>query len=128
MPTDGSLELEHRENTAYNGAIGATFTRQFGDLNARFAARGTFERDYREQLERRRHQLPGTAHARPHCRRHTRSIGSWTSDVRANGYFGDLALDFKDRYTASILVRRDGSSLFGPQTSGTPTSDSPARG
>ena len=114
VPTDGSLELLHRENTAYNGAIGATFTRQFGDLNARFAARGTFERDYMESFSAR-----GTNFLVPRTRDldATGTLdanSSSTSDVRANGYFGDLALDFKDRYTASVLVRRDGSSLFGP--------------
>jgi TonB-linked SusC/RagA family outer membrane protein len=113
-PSDGSLSLTHRENTAYNGAMGATFTRQFGQLNARFAARGTFERDYREQVD-----ATGTNFLVGDVRDLTVAgtmddINSSTTDVRANGYFGDLALDYKDRYTASILVRRDGSSLFGP--------------
>ena len=115
IPNDGSLVLVHRENTAYNGAFGATFTRQIADLNARLAVRGTFERDYREQLDAtgedflvggtRDLTVAGTMD----------DMNSSTSDVRANGYYGDLALDFKDRYTASILVRRDGSSLFGPE-------------
>ncbi len=115
IPSDGQLVLTHRENTAYNGAFGATFTRQFADLNARFAVRGTFERDYREQLDAtgedflvggtRDLTVAGTMD----------DMNSSTSDVRANGYYGDLALDFKDRYTGSFLVRRDGSSLFGPQ-------------
>ena len=115
VPSDGSMVLNHRENTAYNGAVGATFTRQFGDLNARFAARGTFERDYRESFE-----AEGSNFLVPRTRdldavSTINDIDSGTSDVRANGYFGDLALDYKDRYTASILVRRDGSSLFGPE-------------
>jgi TonB-linked SusC/RagA family outer membrane protein len=115
IPTDGSLELVHRENTAYNGAVGATFTRQFGDLNARFAARGTFERDYREQIDAEgvNFLVGGTRDLT--VAGEMNDMNSSTSDVRANGYFGDLALDFKDRYTASILVRRDGSSLFGPE-------------
>jgi TonB-linked SusC/RagA family outer membrane protein len=115
VPTDGSLELSHRENTAYNGAIGATFTRQFGDLNARLATRGTFERDYREQIDAEgvNFLVGGTRDLT--VAGEMNDMNSSTSDVRANGYFGDLALDFKDRYTASILVRRDGSSLFGPE-------------
>src|SRR5690606_15537712 len=36
------------------------------------------------------------------------------TDVRANGYFFDLGLDFRDRYIGSFLIRRDGSSLFDP--------------
>jgi hypothetical protein len=36
-------------------------------------------------------------------------------DIRSNGMLADLGLDFKDRYIASLLIRRDGSSLFGPQ-------------
>ena len=115
QPADGSLELIHRENTAYNGAVGATLTRQFRDLNVRFAARGTFEREYREQLDAEgiNFLVPGTRDLTTAGT--INDINSSTTDVRTNGYFGDLALDYKDRYTASILLRRDGSSLFGPE-------------
>jgi TonB-linked SusC/RagA family outer membrane protein len=114
VPSDGSLDLVHRENDAVNGALGGTVTRQFGGLNARFSARSTFEREWREEFE-----AIGTNFLVGGTRDLTAAgtiddIASSTSDIRTNGYFGDLALDYKDRYVGSVLVRRDGSSLFGP--------------
>jgi hypothetical protein len=35
-------------------------------------------------------------------------------DIKAQGYFGIGSLDYKGRYILDGLVRRDGSSLFGP--------------
>ena len=113
-PAAGRLFLNHRENNAYNGAVGATLMRQFGDLNARLALRGTFEKEYRELFE---------ADGRDFIVEEVRdlsaastmfSMHSSTTDIRTNGMYADLALDFKDRYIASFLIRRDGSSLFGP--------------
>ena len=114
VPSDGELDLIHRENDAFNGAVGATLTRQFGQLNSRFSARGTFERESREEFS-----AVGTNFLVGETRDLTAAgtiddIASSTSDIRTNGYFGDLALDYKDRYVGSVLVRRDGSSLFGP--------------
>jgi TonB-linked SusC/RagA family outer membrane protein len=39
---------------------------------------------------------------------------SETEPVRADGYFGIVNLEYKDRYILDALVRNDGSSLFGP--------------
>ena len=36
-------------------------------------------------------------------------------DVRSEGYYFISALDFKGKYMGDVLVRRDGSSLFGPE-------------
>lgn len=41
-------------------------------------------------------------------------FGSSTfQEIRANGYYADLNLNFRGRYIADLLLRRDGSSLFG---------------
>ncbi|HUF51839.1 MAG TPA: SusC/RagA family TonB-linked outer membrane protein [Longimicrobiales bacterium] len=113
-PSNGQLTLVTRANNAYNGAFGLTFARQFGDLNARLATRGTFEQEDREQVE---------AEGRDFIVEGVRDLSaaatlydmhSSTTDIRANGVLADLALDFRDRYIASFLIRHDGSSLFGP--------------
>jgi TonB-linked SusC/RagA family outer membrane protein len=36
-------------------------------------------------------------------------------EIRAAGYFGIVGLDYKGRYILDGLIRRDGSSLFGPE-------------
>jgi len=113
-PSDGTLYLEHQENNALNGSFGTTLVRQFGDLNARLALRTTFEKEDRESFG-----LTGENFVVKDVRdlSATRDVASWsssTTDIRAQGFLADLGLDYKDRYIASLLIRRDGSSLFGP--------------
>ena len=115
QPATGRLALDHQENNAVNGAAGVTLTRQFGDLNTRLALRSTFEREYTEYF---------FADGRDFLVRDVRDLSaagtlydmqSSTADIRALGHLADLALDYKDRYLGSFLIRRDGSSLFGPE-------------
>lgn len=42
-------------------------------------------------------------------------VGSGQSSIRRMGAFLNGTLDFKDRYYVDALLRRDGSSLFGPE-------------
>ena len=42
-------------------------------------------------------------------------VGSGSSSVRRMGAFLNGTADFKDRYYLDALIRRDGSSLFGPE-------------
>jgi TonB-linked SusC/RagA family outer membrane protein len=114
VASQGQLLLWHQENDAYNGALGATFMRRFGELNTRLALRGTFEREVRESF---------AADGRDFLVEQIRDLSaamtlydmySGTTDVRTNGVFADLGIDYKDRYIGSFLIRHDGSSLFGP--------------
>ena len=45
----------------------------------------------------------------------TRFVSSNLEQVRARGYFVSGGADYEGRYIADLLVRRDGSSLFGPE-------------
>jgi TonB-linked SusC/RagA family outer membrane protein len=114
VPALGSLRLNHRENDTYNGSVGATFMRQFGDLNARFTTRGTFEKEATEFFEAEGRDFIVQGVRDLDATRVVHNVRSSMSDIRANGMLGDLALDFRDRYIGSVLFRRDGSSLFGP--------------
>jgi outer membrane cobalamin receptor len=119
----GRLDREHLWENSYDGNLGATLTRRFGDLDARLSLRGTFELSQREHFGTRVTNL--IAHA-------TRSLDSGRDilvydgdvpggtspsiglrDERANGAFANLALNFRDKWTGEFRVRRDGSSLFG---------------
>ncbi len=44
----------------------------------------------------------------------TRNIGSTFEDVRQIGLFSGVGLEYKERYIFDALIRRDGSSLYGP--------------
>jgi hypothetical protein len=112
---DGSLVLNHQENNAFNGSFGANFNRQFGGLNARLALRGTVEKETREEFEAEGRDFIVVGIRRLNNARTVFDVESEMTDVRANGMIADLGLDFKDRYISSFLIRRDGSSLFGPE-------------
>ena len=45
----------------------------------------------------------------------TRFVSSNLEQVRARGYFVSGGADYEGRYIADLLLRRDGSSLFGPE-------------
>jgi TonB-linked SusC/RagA family outer membrane protein len=113
-PSQGQYSLSHRASDTHNAHVGAVLMRQFGDLNVRLTNRGLLEREESEYF---------FAEGRDFIVRDTRDlnvagtvydVGSSTRDIRANGFLMDLALDFRGRYIGSFLVRRDGSSLFGP--------------
>ena len=114
LPATGYIYLQHRENDTSNGSVGATFNRQFGDLNARLTTRGTFEKEWMERFTAYGSNLLVKGVRDLSAARTMEDVWSETRDIRANGYLADVALDFKERYIASVLVRRDGSSLFGP--------------
>jgi len=114
QPAEGRLYLGHQENDAYNGALGATLMRQFGELNARLTLRGTFEKEWAESFSADGLNFMVTDIRDLNAALTLDDMGSGVTDIRAQGYFADLALDYKDRYIGSFLFRRDGSSLFGP--------------
>jgi hypothetical protein len=114
QPAEGELYLEHQENDAANGALGATVMRQFGELNVRLTGRGTFEKEWSEWFYSDGLAFLVTGVRDLSAATNLYDMASGVTDVRANGYLADLAIDYKDRYIGSFLFRRDGSSLFGP--------------
>lgn len=44
----------------------------------------------------------------------TKSVGSWVYDQRRLSYFARAQYDFKSKYYASVMIRRDASTKFGP--------------
>lgn len=114
QPATGDLILDHQENDSYNGALGVTLMRQFGDLNARLTGRGTFEKEWMETFRARGTDFLVTGVRDLSAAGTPFDMTSGVTDIRANGFLTDLALDYQDRYIGSFMVRRDGSSLFGP--------------
>lgn len=118
VPTTGSLYKDLQGTTAYNGSLGASLLRQFGELNARITTRGTLEREYMENswVTGINLLVPGVRDLDAASAYDANGTGSQTLDIRANGILTDLGLDYKDRYIFDGLFRRDGSSVFGPDT------------
>ncbi len=49
------------------------------------------------------------------CDSGSRDFGNYTETVRSEGYYATAGLDYKDKYIVDVLMRYDGSSLFGAE-------------
>jgi TonB-linked SusC/RagA family outer membrane protein len=113
--SDGTLERSHRAADFITAAIGATAMRNFyNSLNTRLTLRGSMERDKAAYIFAQGtnfivKDLPDLNAAR------TYSASSTRTDIRVNSFLADLAADYKEKYIFGGLIRRDGSSLFGPE-------------
>ncbi len=112
--TTGAISKENGETQQINASAGATLLRDIGKLTTRTTVRGSIEReddDYflSEGTDLLIGGIPDLDVAR------NRTVSSSFTDVRTDGYFVSTALDYADKYIGDFLVRRDGSSLFGPE-------------
>jgi TonB-linked SusC/RagA family outer membrane protein len=113
----GGMTRSHSLDEAFNASLDMTLTRRFGDLATRTQFRYLAEYDDREATNAGGSrftvaEVPVIDNLDPDFV----TAGSSLSSVRADGYFGIINLDFKDRYIIDALVRNDGSSLFGPDS------------
>ncbi len=109
----GRLEYRDENTDAINGSVSATALGSIGDLTARFTGSAIAERE--KNLEFRiigsnfvTVGIPDIDNAID------RSGESNLTEIRSNGYSGNLGLDYAGKYILDLVARRDGSSLFGP--------------
>ena len=112
----GSILRGTVNREAINGSVNAAFKKEFGpDLRTRYSLRYLFEqRDY-DTLNANGNTLSvkgvtdlgNTLQA-------SRTTTSSAQRIRQIGLFAGAGLDYKSRYIVDALIRRDGSSLFGP--------------
>ncbi|MFQ5639082.1 MAG: SusC/RagA family TonB-linked outer membrane protein [bacterium] len=102
---------------AINGSVTAAFQRSFlnNELTIRTKARGLFEKSELQNtfVEGNDFIVRGVRDLNVANPLKT-NINSLQTEVRSEGFSVITGLDYKDRYIADFLVRRDGSSLFGP--------------
>ncbi len=112
----GSILRGTVNREAINGSVNAAFKHNFGsDLKSRYSLRYLFEqRDY-DTLNANGSQLTvqGITDL-TNTLQGTRSTTSNFQRIRQIGLFAGAGLEYKERYIFDALVRRDGSSLFGP--------------
>jgi len=113
---DGRLQKSNAYNQALNAEVSATFIREFGDLATNFKVRGLLERQSYEDFTARATDL-SVDNVRDLDVGNSDLSTVWGSswDIRSAGLMASTQLDYKDRYIADVLVRRDGSSLFGEE-------------
>lgn len=114
IPSPGMLDLQERTVNTQNGMLSTTFSQPFGELNPRLTFSGSFERRDFDFTRTRGEDFAVWGSTDVNLAR-DRFVSSRHEQIKANGYFADLALDYAGKYIGSFLVRRDGSSLFGPE-------------
>jgi TonB-linked SusC/RagA family outer membrane protein len=112
-PSTGSLYYEEDQITAINASASASLLRDIGRLNTRTTLRALIERERNPYVEVTGTNLivrdvPRLDKARD------QDIDSYLQDIRSTGYFLNTGLDYDGKLIFDGLVRRDGSSLFGP--------------
>jgi TonB-linked SusC/RagA family outer membrane protein len=112
--SNGQLSYSHARTSTYNGYAGATLRRQLGDLNVRLTTRALFEREERNYFDAEGRELVVGGVQTLNMAQANHSISSSLTEIRSLGYLADIAVDYRDRYIGSLLIRHDGSSLFGP--------------
>jgi TonB-linked SusC/RagA family outer membrane protein len=112
----GRLEHQNGLQDAFNGSIQSTFRSDIGRLNVRGTGRSVYEFQeiLRERAVAENFTVPGVPSMDAASPDHRQTSSSRMS-VRSVGYIAEGVLDFDGRYLGSILFRRDGSSLFGPE-------------
>ncbi len=112
----GSIQRGTANREAINGSVNAAFKHDFSaDLKTRYSLRYLFEqRDY-DTLFASGFQLSvkGVTDL-GNTLQTSRTTNSQAQRIRQIGLFAGAGLDYKGRYLVDALVRRDGSSLFGP--------------
>ena len=112
----GQVFRSSTADQSWNGSLTASLRRSFGDeVNATLVGRYQYEQQdwLNANLTGRDLAVKGVNDA-DNARNPALVIGSGEESVRRLGYFLNGILDIKDRYYIDALVRRDGSSLFGP--------------
>lgn len=110
----GEIEQTTGTTTATNAAISANLLGYWRGFTMRSTLRALAESEDNEVTT-----AEGTDFATPGVRSlnnaRTRFVSSNLEQVRARGYFVSGGVDYDGRYIADLLLRRDGSSLFGPE-------------
>jgi TonB-linked SusC/RagA family outer membrane protein len=111
----GEISQTNGTTDALNAAVSANLLGKVGPLTLRSTLRALMERESNLVTT-----VNGTHFAAPgvrSLRNATQRFFPTATDeeIRSNGYFVTAAADYKGRYVLDGLVRRDGSSLFGPE-------------
>jgi len=109
----GRIRRADGATEAINASVHANFLRQFGRLTTRASLRGLLERETADFFDAvgtdlSVNDVPDLNTAQ------TQIIGQTFSEIRADALIASAGFDWQERLIVDGLVRRDGSSLFGP--------------
>jgi TonB-linked SusC/RagA family outer membrane protein len=112
--SDGSLYISNYQIEGINSSLTAGINRSIGELSARIRARYLHEDEVYDFFSASGANFLVEDLPNLNVTSEGFSVSSSSQTVRSEGYFLISDFDFRGRYIASFLVRRDGSSLFGP--------------
>jgi len=109
----GFISQQNEFADAINASASVILNRQIGATSIRTMLRSLMEREENNEVTASGEQLtivglPDLTNAQ------VRSVNSGAIAIRANSYFGITSVEHAGKYIFDALVRRDGSSLFGP--------------
>jgi TonB-linked SusC/RagA family outer membrane protein len=112
----GSIIRGTANREAINGSVNAAFRKDFGpDLKSRYSLRYLFEqRDFDTLFASGSALSVKGVTDLGNTNQPTRVTNSQANRIRQIGLFAGAGFDYKSRYIVDALIRRDGSSLFGP--------------
>jgi len=115
VPQGGSLALASAEVTAQNASLIGAVTQDWGATHAIFRGSYLFEDQHNKADAASGSNfgaagVPTLSNVDPA----SRNISSSEQTIRARNWFGQAVFDINDRFNLDGLIRRDGSSLFGP--------------
>jgi len=116
----GGIAQLDAQTSAFNASASANLLGRFGALTARGSGRALIEREDNERFGARGNDLlvPGIRNLNGVRSRLPVSNdfldGSPFASIRTNSYIATAGAEYDGRYIVDALVRRDGSSLFGP--------------
>ena len=111
--TIGSLAIADDDVDGMVAQGGASLIKGIGGLTARLAMRGELQREVNPYLETSGTDFTITGVKNMNVAR-TKTVTSSLSDRRVQAAFANLGLDYSGKYIVDVLIRREGSSLFGP--------------
>ncbi len=112
--SSGRIIRNNAVQNAINANIDISYNKQFGDLTSRTKARYLYESQKYDFFSVRGDKLKVQDVISLDNVEGDKFVSSTFTTLRAIGYYLTSQVDYKDRYIADFLIRRDGSSLFGP--------------
>ena len=110
----GEISQTTGTTNSLNAEASTNLIGQFGAATVRTTLRAVMERESNQVTEAEGEQLtvPGVPSL---DNAQIRTTSSEVEEIRSTGYFLSLGADYDGRYIVDGLIRRDGSSLFGPE-------------
>ncbi|CAN5818008.1 TonB-dependent receptor [soil metagenome] len=112
--TSGITRRGYGETTAINSSVSAQLRGQWQDFSGRLTFRALRESEDTEffSAESAGLSVGGVTDLDAGT---VPGVGGSTQEIQAEGYFAIASVDYQGKYLFDGLVRRDGSSLFGPE-------------